>query len=47
MNLDEMHEAGISCNDCWLAMCNCKDLSIACEDETGLCDWFEEIPEDE
>lgn len=36
-------EAELTCNDCFLAMQNCHDMSIACEDETGLCDWFEEI----
>ena len=34
-----------TCNDCYLSMQNCHDKSICCEDETGLCDWFEEIPE--
>ena len=32
------------CNDCWRSMQNCHDMSICCEDETGLCDFFEEIP---
>ena len=42
----EAEEKGYSCNDCGLAMSNCHDKSICCEDETGLCDWFEEIPKD-
>ena len=41
MNLDDMRDRGITCNDCYLAMQNCHDLSICCEDETGLCDYFE------
>lgn len=40
----EAEEKGYTCNDCGLAMSNCHDKSICCEDETGLCDWFEEIP---
>ena len=39
----EAEEKGYSCNDCFLAMQNCHDMSICCEDETGLCDWFEEM----
>lgn len=42
----EAEEKGYNCNDCGLAMSNCRDKSICCEDETGLCDWFEEIPKD-
>lgn len=34
---------GYTCNDCYLSMQNCHDMSICCEDETGLCDWFEEM----
>lgn len=41
MNLDVMREKGITCNDCFLAIQNCNDRSICCEDETGLCDSFE------
>ena len=41
----EAEQKGYDCNDCYLSMQNCKDRSICCEDETGLCDWFEEIPE--
>ena len=40
----EAEEKGYTCNDCYLAMQNCHDKSICCEDETGLCDWFEELP---
>lgn len=29
-----------TCNDCFYSMQNCNDLSICCEDETGLCDGF-------
>lgn len=43
----EAKQKGYSCNDCYLSMQNCKDMRICCEDETGLCDWFEEIPEAE
>lgn len=43
----EAEERGLNCNDCYLSMQNCKDKSICCEDETGLCDWFEPIPEEE
>ena len=43
MNIDKMREEGITCNDCYLAMQNCHDFSICCEDETGLCDCFEPI----
>ena len=39
----EAAKKGYTCNDCFLAMQNCHDMSICCEDETGLCDWFEEI----
>lgn len=41
----EAEEKGYTCNDCFLSMQNCHDMSVACEDETGLCDWFEEIPD--
>lgn len=41
----EAEQKGYDCNDCYLSMQNCKDRSICCEDETGLCDWFEEIPD--
>ena len=38
----EAEKAGYTdCNDCHLAMQNCHDKSICCEDETGLCDHFE------
>lgn len=40
----EAEEKGYTCNDCFLSMQNCRDKSICCEDETGLCDYFEEIP---
>ncbi len=40
----EAEEKGYTCDDCGLAMSNCHDKSICCEDETGLCDYFEEIP---
>lgn len=40
----EAEQKGYTCNDCFLAMQNCHDMSICCEDETGLCDWFEELP---
>ena len=39
----EAKQKGYTCNDCFLSMQNCHDMSICCEDETGLCDWFEEI----
>ena len=39
----EAEEKDYTCNDCFLSMQNCNDRSIACEDETGLCDWFEEM----
>lgn len=39
----EAEEKGYTCNDCYLAMQNCHDMRICCEDETGLCDWFEEM----
>ena len=39
----EAEEKGYTCNDCFLSMQNCHDMSICCEDETGLCDYFEEI----
>lgn len=42
----EAEERGLDCNDCYLSMQNCKDKSICCEDETGLCDWFEPIPDE-
>ena len=42
--IDELRKQEISCNDCYLSMQNCHDMSICCEDETGLCDWFEPIP---
>lgn len=38
--------SGITCNDCYLAMQNCHDISICCEDETGLCD-FEPMKREE
>ena len=43
----QAEEKGYTCNDCYLSMQNCHDMSIACEDETGLCDWFEEMPDKE
>ena len=39
----EAEEKGYTCNDCFLSMQNCNDKSICCEDETGLCDYFEEV----
>lgn len=42
----EAKEEGYTCNDCYLSMQNCHDMSICCEDETGLCDWFEEMPDE-
>lgn len=41
----EAEGKGYTCNDCYLSMQNCHDMSICCEDETGLCDYFEEIPD--
>ena len=41
----EAESKGYTCNDCFLSMQNCHDKSICCEDETGLCDYFEEIPD--
>lgn len=46
MSIDEMREKGMSCNDCWLSMQNCHDMSICCESEEGLCYWFEPIEEE-
>lgn len=43
----EAEEKGYDCNDCCLSMQNCNDISICCEDETGLCDWFEPMPKGE
>ena len=43
----EAEAKGYTCNDCFLSMQNCHDKSICCEDETGLCDYFEEIPKAE
>ena len=40
----QAEQKGYTCNDCFLAMQNCHDISICCEDETGLCDYFEEMP---
>ena len=39
----EAEQKGYTCNDCYLSMQNCHDISICCEDETGLCDFFEEL----
>ena len=41
----EAERKGYTCNDCYLSMQNCHDMNICCEDETGLCDYFEEIPD--
>lgn len=41
----EAEAKGYDCNDCFLAMQNCHDKKICCEDETGLCDYFEEMPD--
>lgn len=46
MNLDELREQGIDCNDCYLSMQNCHDMSICCEDETALCDYFEPLEQE-
>ena len=43
----EAEKKGYTCNDCYLSMQNCHDKSICCEDETGLCDWFEEMEGEE
>lgn len=43
----EAEQKGYTCNDCFLSMQNCHNMSICCEDETGLCDYFEEMREDE
>lgn len=40
----QAEQKGYTCNDCYLSMQNCHDRSICCEDETGLCDYFEEMP---
>lgn len=40
----QAEQKGYTCNDCYLSMQNCRDKSICCEDETGLCDYFEEMP---
>lgn len=42
----EAEEKGYTCNDCYLSMQNCHDTSICCEDETGLCDYFEPIADE-
>ena len=42
----EAEEKGYTCSDCFLSMQNCNDMSICCEDETGLCDYFEGMRED-
>lgn len=37
---------GKMCNDCWLSMQNCHDMSICCESEEydgDECGWFEPI----
>ena len=39
----EAEAKGYTCNDCFLSMQNCHDMSICCEDESGLCDYFEEM----
>ena len=41
----QAEQKGYTCNDCYLSMQNCHDKSICCEDETGLCDYFEEMPQ--
>jgi len=41
----EAKEKGYTCNDCYLSMQNCHDMSICCEDESGLCDMFEKMEE--
>lgn len=41
----EAEAKGYDCNDCFLPMQNCLDITICCEDETGLCDYFEEMPD--
>lgn len=43
----EAEQKGYTCNNCYLSMQNCHDMSICCEDETGLCDYFEEMQEDD
>ena len=38
------------CNDCYLSMQNCHDMSIACEIEEyygDSCDWFEPMPKED
>ena len=42
----EAEKKGYTCNDCYLSMQNCHDMSICCEDETGLCDYFVEMDGD-
>ena len=39
----EAEAKGYTCNDCYLAMQNCRDMSCCCMDETGLCDYFVEM----
>ncbi|MBR2556284.1 MAG: hypothetical protein IKE94_15665 [Aeriscardovia sp.] len=43
----QAEQKGYTCNDCYLSMQNCHDISICCEDETGLCDNFEEMPRED
>ena len=33
----------VTCNDCYLAMHNCNNKSIACEDEDQKCGYFEPV----
>ena len=37
----------LDCSDCAFAACNCKDASMRCEDESGLCCGFVRVGEED
>ena len=44
-NAQVIIKAEPTCNDCKYSLQNCKDKSICCEMEDGLCDDYEEVEE--
>ena len=41
----EAEQKGYSCNDCCFCRSNHPNPAEACDDEEGVCDWFEPLDE--
>ena len=47
MTIWEAKQKGYNCNDCAFSALNCRNHVICCQDNSGLCDLFREIPAEE